>query len=101
MNRLIFLSFISLGILCSSASFAKEEAVKLQTSGVFKKNEKGVLIFTDDADTKKYYGFNEGVKKKVGDLVGKKVNLVARVKKKEGAKITLMTYIVSVNPVKD
>ena len=44
MNRLIFLSFISLGILCYSASFAKEEAVKLQTSGVFKKNEKGVLI---------------------------------------------------------
>ena len=54
---------------------------------------------TDDADKKKYYGFNKGVKEKVGDMVGKKVKLNAKVKKKEGAKITLMTYIVSVKAV--
>ena len=49
---------------------------------------------------KKYYGFNKGVKEKVGELVGKKVKLNAKVKKKEGAKITLMTYVVSVQAVK-
>ena len=71
-----------------------------QTTGTFVKNEKGALVFTDDADKKKYYGFNKGVKEKVGDLVGKKVKLNAKVKKKEGAKITLMTYVVSVQAVK-
>lgn len=99
MNRFIFISIISLVVICTSFSFVNEEAIKLQTTGIFKKNEKGVLIFTDDADNKKYYGFNNGVNEKVGDLVGKKVNINARVKKKEGAKITLMTYIVAVNSV--
>ena len=33
----------------------------------------------------KYYGFNKGVK--VGDLVGKKVKLNAKVKKKEEPKL--------------
>ena len=99
MHRLILLSILSLGILISSFSFAQEETVKLQSTGIFKKNEKGVLIFTDDADKKKYYGFNKGVHEKVGDLVGKKVDLNARVKKKEGAKITLLIYIVSINSI--
>ena len=40
------------------------------------------------------------LKKKVGDMLNKKVKLKAKIKKKEGAKITLMTYIVSVKPVK-
>jgi len=40
------------------------------------------------------------VKEKVGDMLNKKVKLKAKIKKKEGAKITLMTYIVSVKPVK-
>jgi len=100
MKRFIFLSLLSVGMLFSSFSFAQEEAVKLQTTGTFVKNEKGALVFTDDADKKKYYGFNKGVKEKVGDLVGKKVKLNAKVKKKEGAKITLMTYVVSVQAVK-
>ena len=89
----------SIGIICPTFSFAQEEAIKLQTTGIFKKNEKGVLIFTDDTDKKKYYGFNKGVNEKVGDMVGEKVNINARVKKKEGAKITLMTYIVAVNSI--
>jgi len=99
MNRFIFLFVTSIGIICSTFSFALEEAIKLETTGIFKKNDKGVLILTDDTDKKKYYGFNKGVNEKVGDLVGEKVNVNARVKKKEGAKITLMTYIVAVNPV--
>ena len=75
MNRLIFYPSFPLEFYATVLPLLKE-AVKLQTCGVFKKNEKGVLIFTDEADKKKYYGFNEGVEK-VGDLVGKKVNLVA------------------------
>ena len=31
--------------------------------------------------------------------MGKKVKIIAKIKKKEGAKITLMTYIVSVKPL--
>ena len=99
MNRFIFLSLLSFGLLVSSFSFAQDETTKLQTTGVFVKNDKGALVFTDDADKKKYYGFNKGVKEKVGAMVGKKVKLNAKVKKKEGAKITLMTYIVSVKAV--
>jgi hypothetical protein len=40
------------------------------------------------------------VKEKVGDMLNKKVKLKAKVKKKEGAKISLITYIVSVKPIK-
>tara|TARA_B100000945_G_C20051363_1_gene443672 strand:- start:168 stop:476 length:309 start_codon:yes stop_codon:yes gene_type:complete len=100
MNRLILLFLLCIAIPAPSFSFAEEEATKLQTTGVFIKNDKGALVFTDDEDKKKYYGFNKGVKEKVGDLVEKKVQLHAKVKKKEGAKITLMTYIVSVKPIK-
>ena len=62
MNRLIFLSFLSLGILYSSFSFAQEKATKLQTTGFFEKNEKGTLLFTNDYDKKKHYGYNKSVK---------------------------------------
>ena len=54
----------------------------------------------ENKDKKKYYAFNKGTKEKVGDLTDKKVKIIAKIKKKEGAKITLMTYIVSVKPVK-
>ena len=71
MNRLIFLSLLSLGILHSSFSFAQEKATKLQTTGIFEENEKDALLFTNDQDKKKHYGYNKGVKEKVGNLVGK------------------------------
>jgi hypothetical protein len=100
MNRFTLLSLLALGAFFASFGYAAEEASKLQATGVFVKNDKGALVFTDDADKKKYYGFNKGVKEKVGDLVGKKVKLNAKIKKKEGAKITLMTFVVSVKPVK-
>tara|TARA_A100001015_G_scaffold109846_1_gene121911 strand:- start:166 stop:345 length:180 start_codon:yes stop_codon:yes gene_type:complete len=58
------------------------------------------LVFTDDADKKKYFGFNKGVKEKVGDLIDQKVKLHAKVKRKEGAKFTSINYVVSVKPVK-
>ena len=96
----MFLSLLSLGMLLSSLSFAQEEATKLQTTGVFIKNDKGHLVFTDDADKKKYFGFNKGVKEKVGDLIDPKVKLHAKVKRKEGAKFTSINYVVSVKPVK-
>ena len=101
MNRFIFPSLLLyVGIFLSSFSFAEEEATKLQTTGVFIKNEKGHLVFTDDADKKKYFGFNKGVKEKVGDLIDQKVKLHAKVKRKEGAKFTSINYVVSVKPAK-
>ncbi len=48
---------------------------------------------------KKYYAFNKGTKEKVGELIDQKVKLLAKVKKKVGAKISLMTYIISIKPV--
>ena len=100
MNRITLLSLLSLGTFFSSFSFAAEEAIKLQATGTFTKNEKGALVYTDDKDEKKYYAFNKGTKEKVGDQTDKKVKIIAKIKKKEGAKIALMTYIVSVKPVK-
>ena len=71
MNRLIFQSLLSTGILYSSFSFAQEKATKLQTNGIFDINEKGALLFPNDQDKKKHNGYNKGVKEKVGNLVGK------------------------------
>lgn len=99
MNRITLLAHLALGAFFANLGFA-QEAKTLDATGKFIKNDKGAVIFTDDADKKKYYGFNDGVKKKVGDILNKKVKLKAKIKKKEGAKITLMTYIVSVKPVK-
>jgi hypothetical protein len=99
MNRITLLALLALGAFFANLGFA-QEAKTLDATGKFIKNDKGAFIFTDDADKKKYYGFNDGVKKKVGDMLNKKVKLKAKIKKKEGAKITLMTYIVSVKPVK-
>ena len=59
-------------------SFAQEKATKLQTTGIFEENEKDALLFTNDQDKKKHYGYNMGVKEKVGNLVGKKVKLIAK-----------------------
>jgi hypothetical protein len=100
MNRFTVLSLLALGAFFSSLGFAAEESAKLQATGTFVKNDKGALVFTDDKDKKKYYAFNKGTKEKVGDMVGKKVKIHAKIKKKDGAKITLMTFIVSVKPVK-
>ena len=94
MKFIILLSF-----LLTSLSYANEGVSKLQTTGIFIKNEKGTLVFTDDEDKKKYYAFNKGTKEKVGELIDQKVKLLAKVKKKVGAKITLMTYIISIKPV--
>ena len=99
MNRITLLSLLTLGAFFSSFGFAAEETVKLQATGTFTKNEKGALVFTDDKDKKKYYAFNKGTKEKVGYQTGKKVKIIAKIKKKQGAKITLMTYIVSVKPL--
>ena len=49
MKFIILLSF-----LLTSLSYAKEEISKLQTTGIFSKNEKGALVFTDGEDEKKY-----------------------------------------------
>ena len=100
MNRITLLSLLTLGAFFSNFGFTAEEVIKLQATGTFTKNEKGALIFTDDKNKKKYYAFNKGTKEKVGDLTDKKVKIIAKIKKKEGAKITLMTYIVSVKPVR-
>ena len=100
MNRITLLSLLTLGAFFSSFGFAAEEAVKLQATGTFTKNEKGALVFTDDKDKKKYYAFNKGTKEKVGDLTDKKVKIIAKIKKQEDAKITLMTHIVPLKPVK-
>mgnify|MGYP001163803828 FL=1 len=101
MNRITLLALLALGAFFANLGFA-QEAKTLDATGKFTKSNQryGAVIFTDDADKKKYYGFNDGVKKKVGDMLNKKVKLKAKIKKKEGAKITLMTYIVSVKPVK-
>ena len=99
MNRITLLALLALGAFFANLGFA-QEAKTLDATGKFIKNEKGALVFTDDKDKKKYYAFNKGTKEKVGDLTGKKVKIIAKIKKKEGAKITLMTYIVSVKPVK-
>jgi hypothetical protein len=99
MNRITLLALLALGAFFANLGFA-EEAKTLEVTGKFIKNDKGAVIFTDDADKKKYYGFNDGVKEKVSDMLNKKVKLKAKVKKKEGAKITLITFIVSVKPVK-
>ncbi|MDA9118546.1 hypothetical protein N9J83_00225 [Opitutales bacterium] len=93
------LSFLLTAFFIPSFSYAKEEVSKLQTTGIFIKNEKGTLVFTDDEDKIKYYAFNKGTKEKVGELIDQKVKLLAKVKKKVGAKITLMTYIISIKPV--
>ena len=99
MNRITFLALLALGAFFANPGFA-QEAKTLEATGKFIKNDKGAFVFTDDADKKRYYGFNDGVKKKVGDMLNKKVNLKAKVKKKEGAKITLMTYVVSIKEAK-
>ena len=99
MNRITFLALLALGAFFANPGFA-QEAKTLEATGKFIKNDKGAVVFTDDADKKRYYGFNDGVKKKVGDMLNKKVNLKAKVKKKEGAKITLMTYVVSIKEAK-
>ncbi len=88
-----------MGAFFANLGFA-QDAKTLEAVGQFIKNDKGAYVFTDESDKKKYYGFNEGVKKKVGDMLDKKVKLKAKVKKKEGAKITLMTYVVSIREVK-
>ena len=93
------LSFLLTAFFIPSLSYAKEEVSKLQTTGIFIKNEKGTLVFTDDEDKIKYYAFNKGTKEKVGELIDQKVKLLAKVKKKVGAKISLMTYIISIKPV--
>lgn len=99
MRFITLLSLVLIPFLFTSFSYAKEEVSKLQTTGIFIKNEKGTLVFTDDEDKKKYYAFNKGTKEKVGELIDQKVKLLAKVKKKVGAKITLMTYIISIKPV--
>ena len=99
MNRITFLALLALGAFFANPGFA-QEAKTLEATGKFIKNDKGAVVFTDDADKKRYYGFNDGVKKKVGDMLNKKANLKAKVKKKEGAKITLMTYDVSIKEAK-
>ena len=99
MNRITFLALLALGAFCTNLGFA-QEAKTLEATGKFIKNDKGAVVFTNDADKKRYYGFNDGVKKKEGDKLNKKVNLKAKVKKKEGAKITLMTYVVSIKEAK-
>ena len=93
------LSFLLTAFFIPSLSYAKEEVSKLQTTGIFIKNEKGTLVFTDDEDKKKYYAFIKGTKEKVGEWIDQKVKLLAKVKKKVGAKISLMTYIISIKPV--
>lgn len=82
-------------------AFKEEKAKKLQTTGIFRINKKGALVFTDDANGEKYYGFNRGVKDKVGDLIDRKVELDARFRNRNGAKITFMTYIVSVEEIEN
>jgi len=99
MKLATLLSLVLIPFFFTSISYAKEEVSKLQTTGIFIKNEKGTLVFTDDEDKKKYYAFNKGTKEKVGELIDQKVKLLAKVKKKVGAKITLMTYIISIKPV--
>tara|TARA_B100001057_G_scaffold396480_1_gene406283 strand:- start:696 stop:1064 length:369 start_codon:yes stop_codon:yes gene_type:complete len=99
MNRITLLALLALGAFFANLGFA-QEAKTLEATGKFIKNDKGAVVFTDDADKKRYYGFNDGVKKKVGDMLNKKVNLKAKVKKKEGAKITLMTFVVSIKEAK-
>ena len=100
MKLATLLSLVFIPFFFTSISFAKEEVRKLQTTGIFIENEKGALVFTDDEDKKKYYAFNKGAKEKVGELIDQKVKVNAKVKKKDGAKITLITYIVSVKSVK-
>ena len=99
MRFITLLSLVLIPFLFTSFSYAKEEISKLQTTGIFSKNEKGALVFTDGEDKKKYYAFIKGTKEKVGGLIDQKVKINAKVKKKDGAKITLLTYIVSVKPV--
>ena len=99
MKFIILLSFVLISFRFTSLTYANEEISKLQTTGIFSKNEKGVFVFTDGEDEKKYYAFNKGTKDKVGGLIDQKVKINAKVKKKDGAKITLLTYIVSVKPV--
>ena len=99
MKLATLLSLVLIPFFFTSISYAKEEVSKLQTTGIFIKNEKGTLVFTDDEDKKKYYSFNKGTKEKVGELIDQKVKLLAKVKKKVGAKISLMTYIISIKPV--
>ena len=82
-------------------AFIEEKAKKLQTTGIFRINKKGVLVFTDDANGKTYHCFNKGVKEKVAGLIDRKVKLDARFRNRNGAKITFMTYIVSVKVIKD
>ena len=82
-------------------AFIEEKAKKLQTTGIFRINKKGVHVFTDDANGKMYHCFNKGVKEKVTGLIDRKVKLDARFRNRNGAKITFMTYIVSVKVIKD
>jgi hypothetical protein len=53
MKFIILLSFVLISFRFTSLTYAKEEISKLQTTGIFSKNEKGVLVFTDDEDEKK------------------------------------------------
>ena len=53
MKFIILLSFVLIYFRFTSLTYANEEISKLQTTGIFSKNEKGVLVFTDDEDEKK------------------------------------------------
>ncbi len=99
MNKISLIITIALAAFLTSVGFAAEEAQKLQATGIFVKNEKGAMVFTDDKDKKKYYAFNKTAVKKVSTHAGKKVKINARVKKKEGAKISLITWVGSIKPV--
>ena len=72
MNRITLLALLALGAFFANLGFA-QEAKTLEATGKFIKNDKGAVVFTDDADKKRYYGFNDGVKEKVGDMFNKKV----------------------------
>jgi hypothetical protein len=54
MKFITLLSFVLISFLFTSFSCANEEISKLQTTGIFSKNEKGALVFTDGEDEKKY-----------------------------------------------
>ena len=62
----------------------------LQTSGIFKKNSKGMFIFVDENE-RKYFISNKMIKDKIGDMTDEKV----KVNKDNGA--SFLTFIKSVN----
>ena len=72
----------------------------LQTSGIFKKNSKGIFIFVDENE-RKYFVSNKMIKDKIGDMTNEKLHLNARYRTNKDNGASFLTFIKSVNSLED